>query len=353
MYRNLWSPLIKLSSLCALVMALAFSGQSSQAQQAFGTPADLAVTDAEIAAAKSALGGATIGIVAATLQSDYHSTAILAATVALNKYGLRSQILDAKTDATKAASAIADLLGSGVKALIVFDPDPKVVQPAIKPAIDAGIPVIQYAGRSLAGEGVVTISVEDADLGVAAGAYAGALIAKELGGKAKVAILDYPSIANIVVRADNLEKALKAAAPNATIVGRFLGGTSANGQQSIQKALEQTPDINVVVSINDAGALGAIQSLVKAGKKPSDVIVIGVDGEKEALRNILDDYFFRATVNTSPKLTGQLMAQAVVKALAKSKFPRDIAVPVSLVTKDTLLNAEATPAPTAAATPAQ
>jgi ribose transport system substrate-binding protein len=342
-------------AMLSLILALTFSGTGrSFAQGALGTEKDLAVTDAEISAAKDALGNSVVGVIACTLETEYHSTVANSAVKALEDFGLKAELFDAQTNADRQINAVESFVARGAKVLIICEFDPKAIDKAVKAAAAAGVQIIQFAGRDAAAIGGVTISVEDADLGYAAGQYAGQLIAKELGGKAQVAILDYPDLPNVVARADNIEKALKAEAPDAQIVGRFLGGTPDNGLKSMEDALQKYPNINVIASINDAGALGAIKALEGAGKKPGDVIVVGIDAEKQAKEDILKDYFFRGTVDTSPAITGVMTAKAAVKLLAKSKFPQNIAVPVTLVDKALLESqAMATAEPTAEATPAQ
>ena len=68
----------------------------------------------------------------------------------------------------------------------------------------------------------------------------------------------------------------------------------------MENALQAVPDVNVVVSINDAGAYGALQALEAAGKGPEDVIVVGIDAEEQALQYLEEGYFFRGTVSTAP-----------------------------------------------------
>ncbi|HVO44590.1 MAG TPA: sugar ABC transporter substrate-binding protein [Aggregatilineales bacterium] len=324
----------------------------AQGTTPLGTADDLKVTDTEIAAAKQALGNSVVGVLACNLESEYHSTVANGAVAQLKAYGLNAELFDSQTKADLQINAIENFVARGAKVLIVCEFDPKAVAKALQDASTAGVQIIQFAGREAAALGGVTIAIEDADLGYAAGQYAGQLIAKELGGKAKVAILDYPDVPVVVERADNIEKAVKKEAPDATIVGRFLGGTLDNGLKSMEDALQKYPDINVVVSINDAGAYGAVKALEGAGKKPGDVIVVGIDAEKQAKDNILKGYFFRGTVDTSPAITGVLTAEAAVKLLAKSTFPHNIKVPVTLVTKDMLEAqlAAATPGATMAAT---
>jgi ribose transport system substrate-binding protein len=196
----------------------------------------------------------------------------------------------------------------------------------------------------LADLGGVTISIEDADLGRAAGEYAAQLITDEMGGTANVAVLDYPDVANVVVRADAIRAAIAEGAPDATIVGSYLGGTTENGLASTETALIEHPDINVVVSINDAGAYGAMQALQSAGVESA--IIVGIDAETQAKEMIKAGGSYKGTVDTSPAMTGEMSANAAVKLLAGSQFPQNIAVPVTLITADNVddyLTPEATP----------
>ena len=167
------------------------------------------------------------------------------------------------------------------------------------------------------------------------------MIVDELGGEANVAILDYPDVANVVVRADAIRAAIEEGAPDAVIVGNYLGGTTEFGLASMESALVEHPEINVVVSINDAGAYGAMQALENAGR--DDAIIVGIDAEQPAKELIAEGGMYRGTIDTSPARTGELTINAAIRLLAGSEIPLNIRVPVTLVTAETLLEAEATP----------
>ncbi len=203
--------------------------------------------------------------------------------------------------------------------LIVCLFDPPSVLSALQAAADQGVQIVQYAGRQAGDLGGVTISIEDADLGKAAGDYAAQLINDEMGGKANVAILDYPDVANVVVRADAIRAAIETNAPDATIVGNYLGGTTENGLSSMESALIEHPDINVVVSINDAGAYGAMQALQNAGN--DNAIIVGIDAEPQARELIAAGGMYRGTVDTSPAQTGVMSANAAVQSAGGRRFP--------------------------------
>jgi ABC-type sugar transport system substrate-binding protein len=104
----------------------------------------------------------------------------------------------------------------------------------------------------------------------------------------------------------------------------------------METALQAHPDIDVVVSINDAGAYGALQALEAAKKDPKATIIVGIDAEKQALELIKAGGMYRGTVDTQPARTGEMVAQGVVKLLAGATVPRDIRVPVVVITASDL-----------------
>ncbi len=301
-----------------------------------GTAQDLIPTEAEIAAAKTALGTqGLIGIVACNLSSEYHATVPKAAQALADKLGLRIEVFDSETKADRQIAAIENFVSKGAQAIAVCAIDPKVVEKAVQEAAAQGVYMLQYAGRDLAVNGI-SISIEDADLGCAAGQIAGEAIMKEKNGQAVVALLDYPSLPNVVERANQIEACLKQKAPDAKIVGRYLGGTPENGLTSLENALQAHPNIDVVVSINDAGAFGAIKALEAAGKDPQTTIVVGIDADAQAKDLIKQGKFYRGTVDTSPALTGEMVVNAAIKLLAGSSAPKNVRVPVTKITKDSL-----------------
>lgn len=326
-----------------LVLVLALSALAVHAQDAtpeatpeeamLGTAEDLVPTDDEVSAAIAALGDdGFVGIIACTLSTEYHSTVAESAQARLEELGVNAQLFDSEINVEKQISAIENFTSSGAKVLIVCLFDPPSVLSALQDAADQGVQIVQYAGRQLADLGGVTISIEDSDLGKAAGEYAAQLITDEMDGQANVAILDYPDVANVVIRADAIRAAIEAGAPDAVIVGNYLGGTTEFGLNSMESALIEHPEINVVVSINDAGAYGAMQALQNAGNE--DAIIVGIDAEEQARELIAASGMYRGTVDTSPAETGVMSANAAIRLLAGSEFPQNIAVPTTLISKD-------------------
>jgi ribose transport system substrate-binding protein len=297
-----------------------------------GTADDLKPTDAELAAAQSVMAGKKIGIVACTMGTEYHSTVANSAADTAKTLGLTAEIFDPQAKAEQQISAIENFVSAGTPAIVICVLDPAVIKSALEDAAKKGVYIVQYSGRESAINGI-GISIEDADLGCAAGEIAADAINKDLAGKATVAILDYPDLPNVVVRADNIEKCLKEKAPGVNIVGRYLGGTPENGLKSMETALQAHPDIDTVVSINDAGAYGALNALEAAKKDPAKTIIVGIDAEQQAKDLIQKGGMYKGTVDTSPAITGQMAIDAVIKLLSGATVEKNIKVPVTKITQ--------------------
>ena len=86
-----------------------------------------------------------------------------------------------------------------------------------------------------------------------------------------------------------------------TIVASQTGDFSRDlGRQVMETLLQAHPDVNIVYAHNDEMAIGAIQALELAGRKPGeDVLVVSIDGTRDALQAIIDGKM-GVTVESSP-----------------------------------------------------
>ncbi len=271
---------------------------------AVGVVRDLSLSSDELKLAQDALNGSFVGMVACTLTTDYHASLARSVRTYAEKLNLPVQVVDANNDSLQQPILINRLVAQGAKALVVCELDPQS--------------------------------------GTAVGQFTGDLVNKEMGGKAVVAILDYPPVPLVTVRADAMEKVLREKAPQVTIVGRYQGGLIDSGEKSMTQALKDHPDINVIMSINDAGAYGAVKALRAAGKKPNEVKIISVDAENEARRMMNDRDFFVASVDSGPVQVGQWAIDAAAKLLVGAPVPRQIMLPGNIVTRETMQTPEAT-----------
>lgn len=105
-------------------------------------------------------------------------------------------------------------------------------------------------------------------------------------------------------------------------------------QPLVEKVLNKTKDIDVVMALNDPSAMGAMAAL-DAEHMLSDVLVYGADGSPEAKTMIYENKM-AATSAQSPRTTGKKTVEMLYKILDGKKTEKQCIVPVSLITKDNI-----------------
>jgi ribose transport system substrate-binding protein len=291
------------------------------------------LTADELAALEGLAGGSLVGIVAATMETEYHKILNETIQARAEELGFEAEIFDSQTDVNRQLQGIEGFISKGADAIIVTGLGGESIGPVAEEAAAQGIFVVQVAGRDLGEIGAVTVSVEEEDIATAEGTAAGEYATETYGGdQIKMVITDYPELESLVFRADTIEEAFLAAYPNAEFIPRILGGTAENGIASMETALQANSDIAGVLGINDAGNLGAYQALENAGKGPDDVFIFGIDCDPQAVELIDSGTMYKGCVDTNPAGTGVLALDAFAKWFAGGSVPGIIEVPVIVYT---------------------
>jgi ABC-type sugar transport system substrate-binding protein/tRNA A-37 threonylcarbamoyl transferase component Bud32 len=298
---------------------------------------EAAPTELEIRRAVRALGSSGfIAYITCTMDTEYHATLAREMSDFAAQDSLRFRIYDSDTNAYREITQIEKARADGTTGLIICPLDPDLLSEALTSAQNAGIHmVIMHSG--IPSYGGVLLAGDDYRMGLKAGRYAGQIIADEMDGQADVVILDYPDLPILVTRANGLEDGVLEFAPGAHFVGRYRGGTPELGEQSVSKLIADGVHFDVIVSINDAGAFGAITAMEKAGFDPESVIITSVDAEALAREYIKDGYFMRGSVQVDRREFARTAINAMVKLLAGSTVPETYLVPPGdMVTRETL-----------------
>ena len=303
-----------------------------------GIVEDAIPTEAEIALAQQRLGeDGFIAYVACTQDSEYHAAQAREIRDLAMQYGLALRLYDSEADDYQQLTQIERARADGATALIICPLNPELLVEPLTAAQEAHIPlVINAAG--MPSYGGVRLEGDDYLMGLRAGQAAGQAIASELNGEANVIVLDYPSLPYLVERADALVDGVLEFAPDATIVGRYLGATRENAEASVRQLIEDGVEFNVIVSINDAGSFGAIKALEAAGFEPDSVLIFSVDAEALAQQYIREGHFMRGSMAIPREEFSHAAMDAMVKLLAGSPLPEVLRVPPGeLVTREALL----------------
>jgi len=105
------------------------------------------------------------------------------------------------------------------------------------------------------------------------------------------------------------------------------------GRQVMETLLQAHPNVNVVYAHNDEMAIGAIQALELAGRKPGeDVTVVSIDGTRDALQAIIDGKM-GVTVESSP-FFGPLACEVMKSYAAGEEIPHWVKVEDRIFTAD-------------------
>ena len=164
-----------------------------------------------------------------------------------------------------------------------------------------------------------------------AGQIAGQYLLQLLGGHGKVAILEgIPGEQNGI----NRENAFRAAtAGKLDVVEAQTANYEQDQAQTVTDAiLKVHPDITGIFAANDTMGLGAVQSVLNAGKS-GQIKVVSIDGIQEALQSVQSGKL-AGTVTQYPYAEGQMAVEAC-QALKESKqIPSRIVAPIKLITPD-------------------
>lgn len=208
------------------------------------------------------------------------------------KLGYQFVYTDAAGSAAKQVADVNSMIAQGVDLIFLAPREEKPLIPAVLAAKKAGIPVI-LLDRSVdpklavAGKDYVTFIGSDF---VEEGKRVAEWLVKNANGKTKIIELEGTtgsSPAND--RKKGFDEAIKAAGGFEIVASQSGDFARDKGRQVAEALLQAHPDANVIYAHNDEMALGAIAALEAAGKKPgTDVLVLSIDGGKEAVQAIAD-----------------------------------------------------------------
>jgi galactofuranose transport system substrate-binding protein len=218
------------------------------------------------------------------------------------KRGIKMVYSDAQSDTAKQISDVEDMVAQGVDYIILAPREFEGLTPALETAKKADIPVI-LVDRKVAGEpGKDYVSFLGSNF-IEQGQKAAEWLIEEMGGKGNIVELTGTSGSSVAMdRQKGFGDKLKEKAPDMKVIASQTGDFArANGQKVMENLLQSEGDkINAVYAHNDEMAIGAINAIKAAGKVPGkDIIVVSVDGTKDALQAIIDGEM-GATVESSP-----------------------------------------------------
>lgn len=230
--------------------------------------------------------------------------------------------LDAKGDVDTQVSQFDQVVAQKVDGIFVFALDPASVQPALKRAKAAGIPVVTIDLNF-----VNTDDIGDFDSQILQrrdeAAFLGAQeMAKRVGSGSSVATIDFaikvPSIVYSIERAGHWAEQF-----GLTVVGNASNPSDdiAGGEKAMTELLGNFPDIAGVIGYNDPSAIGAAAAARAQGKE--GLVFGGQNGGSDALEAIRAgrlDY----TAKLHPPSMGKFAAWGLYNLLQDKEVPKAV-----------------------------
>src|SRR4051812_5696693 len=310
------------------------TGGAQQVDTSAAGTAGAACTYSKYGAPKIDLTKAVIGFSQSESTSNpFRDTETKSITAEAKKLGIKLIQRNANGNISQQNTDIENMIAQGAKALIVA-PENAGVAPSLAQAKAKHIPVLTidrtvngtacsdfvgFIGSNFVGQAKIAAD----DLG------------KAMNGKGSVVVLQGTSGNNVAVdRTTGFNQELKAKFPNIKIVASQTANfDQATGQKVMAQLLQSHSDVSGLYAENDTMALGAIQAMRAAGKKPGkDIQIVAIDGTSDCVQDVADGTMY-SDIETNPRF-GPLAFQALKDFYSTKGTPTKVIIKDHHFTKD-------------------
>ncbi|MDF7825352.1 sugar ABC transporter substrate-binding protein [Pontiellaceae bacterium B12227] len=228
-------------------------------------------------------------------------------------HGAKMSYVACESNVSKQMEQIENFVARGMDVIIVHPADPAGIESACKEARARGVKVIAWDDDLENAD--TRWLIDNHDLGYQVGKEAADFIKAKHGGKAEVAILNYPQLPVLLARGNGIRDAITELAPNATIVAETSAINPDEGITKMETIFQSNPNVKVVACIGGGGSVGANEAAKAAGKDADDFGVFAVDATKPELDAIKNGEAVRMSVIVTG--TDQDVASTVYGFVAK------------------------------------
>jgi ribose transport system substrate-binding protein len=273
-----------------------------------------------------------IGVVNYTLSAPYFVGMSKAVQSEASPYkNITVLVNDANGDAAKFTSNVEDMLAKKVQGLIL-SAGPLEAAPAALAAIKkAGIPVVMVDRKLKGGDYTSWIGPSNFQIGAQDGAY----IANRLKGKGTLLIIRGGPADNSIGldRTNGVLSVVSKVKGIKVIKAPGWGNWSSDGGLTVMEdMLAKYKTINAVFCENDSMCLGAQKAIKDAGRS-KQMFLAGVDGQKEALKAIMDGTNYAVTGLNDSDQIGRAGFNRLMSIFAGAQAPKDTVLPSPAITK--------------------
>jgi ribose transport system substrate-binding protein len=229
------------------------------------------------------------------------------------KRGIELITTNAQSDLNKEIADIQGMIAQGADVLVISPLNSEGLDPALKAAQDADVPVMTIDRLLTTKEPCVDYIGWIGSNFVTQGERAADAMIEVTGDTGKVAILLGASGVNVTVdRTAGFKDQLERQDSELEVVAEQTADfTREKGRTVTEQILAANPEIDAIYAENDEMALGAVAALKAAGKDPGEVKIITIDGTEGAVQGIVDGWI-AGVIESNPRF-GPLAFDALDK----------------------------------------
>ncbi|MDF2611712.1 MAG: rbsB [Lachnospiraceae bacterium] len=252
----------------------------------------------------------------------------------MEEAGMKVNVIDTKNDFAALASRIEDVVSAKTDAIVLVSADPSQVETQLQSAFDAGIPVFGCDSGFL--EGMMANATSDNyAMGETITKY---LFDELIGGEGDIIALTHRPHPGVVKRSEAFDTIL-AEYPNINLITEQhveATGPIDNARTIVENLLLSNPEegsIKAIWCAWDEPAIGATQALQDAGR--DEVIVVGVDGNEQAVELVKGDTNLKATLAQNFEGMAEIVLDDMVKMFNGEEVEKgEKYAPATLITKE-------------------
>lgn len=304
-----------------------------------------------VAAAPVAAEGGEIAVIVKTGNSSFWQNVQTGAMDAQKELKAQTPKLSvtflgaqSESNVNEQINIVESAIDRGVKAIVLAPSDVKALQPAVKKAKDAGIPVIIIDSK-LDGDPSQYVSFLATDNKAAGEACAKALIegVKKATGKdtGKIAVMSYVAgVGSEVGRVGGFKDYIKANSKLEVVTTQYSNADMPTALNQTTNVLQANPDLVGIFGANEPTAIGMGRAIEEAGLS-GKIVAIGFDGNSALKEMVVDGTLNAIAVQSSYNMGFMGVKTAYDVAFAGKKVEAYVDTGFLMVTKDNVESTEA------------
>ncbi len=274
-----------------------------------------------------------IGATYMTMNNDFYKTLNAEIEKKTNQQGSRLYVRDPELDEDKQSQQIDYFVQEKVN-VIVINPvksDSSKIISSLRKAKKAGIKIIVVDAPISKEAKVDTTIVSD-------NYQAGVLIANDMMKRlssAKILLLEHRNAVSAMDRIQGFLDTIKGHSAYQVVSERETLGQTEESMPQVKKALAEGMQFNVVMSLNDLAAIGALAAIKDQGVTDK-IAIYGVDGSPDIKNFLANTNDIQGTVAQSPIQMGRKVTEVIERMMKHQAYKEEYLIPVHLVNKDNI-----------------